>query len=74
MRTKLSIVKENWDNGNKIMALRVAAKFQKLGNEKRAITKAWSAYTNPDFYKQLGQDPNILIAEGLEALKQRYKL
>jgi hypothetical protein len=53
-------------------ALRLAARFPRLGAHKAAIVRAHEAYTNPRFYKQIGQDPEKLKAEGRRALIERY--
>lgn len=74
MKTKLSILKEYLQNNDPINALRIAAKFGQLGEHKKAITAAWAAYINPQFYKQLGKDPKKLIAAGIAAIHQRYNL
>lgn len=53
-------------------ALRIAARFQDLGDERTAIKRAHEVHANPDFYRQLGNDPEALIAAGIAALKRRY--
>lgn len=55
-------------------AMRIAAAFPRLGDEKAAITRAWEAYQRPDFMRQLRRDPNALIAEGVAALRRRYPM
>jgi hypothetical protein len=58
--------------GENTKALAMAAKFQDLGEHKAAITKGNNAAKNPDFYRQIKQDPKTLVAAGVEALKARY--
>lgn len=53
-------------------ALRIAASFPQLGKEKEAITRGWSACQRPEFYRQLGKDPETLIRLGAEAVSRRY--
>ena len=53
-------------------AMRIASKFANLGQETKAIMRAWEAYTRPEFQQQLGRDPDALIAAGIAALKRRY--
>jgi hypothetical protein len=53
-------------------ALAMAAKFPDLGEHKAAITKGNNAAKNPDFYRQIKQDPDALVAAGVAALKARY--
>lgn len=54
------------------LALRIAARFPRLGVHKEIIVRAHEAYTNPRFYKQLGHDPEKLKADGRRALIKRY--
>lgn len=55
-------------------AMRIAAAFPRLGDEKVAITRAWEAYQRPDFVRQLRRDPEALIRDGVDALRRRYPL
>ncbi len=71
-QTKLSILlghmaSQRWDE-----ALKLAAKFQHLGEHRREITRGADALKHPEFYRQLRKDPAALIAEGIAALKERY--
>lgn len=52
--------------------LRVAASFQHLGKHKATITRGWAALQRPDFYRELGQNPDDLVAEGVAAVRARY--
>lgn len=53
-------------------AIRLAASFPRLGEQKIAIERARMAYTNPGFARGLGMDPAALIAAGIDALQARY--
>lgn len=55
-------------------ALRLAAKFQDLGDHKREITAGAEALARPGFYRQIKKDPDALVAAGIAALKARYGL
>jgi hypothetical protein len=74
METKISQLRSMWTQGDHLGALRMAAKFPRLGAEKEAITRGWEASRNPAFYRQLGRDPETLIHDGLEALVAKYAL
>lgn len=74
MVTKLSKLKACWAAGDKIGALRIAAKFPNLGNDKEAIELAWGCHTNPAFYAACKIDTAAAIATGLAAICQRYNL
>ena len=53
-------------------ALRLAAAFPRLGDHAVAIRRGWSAASNPDFYRQIGKNPDALVAAGIAALRERY--
>lgn len=53
-------------------AIRLAAKFPRLGAEARDIMRAHEALARPDFQRQLGRDPAQLIEAGKAALVRRY--
>lgn len=72
MITKLSLLKAAAAQDNWREALRIAAKFPALGEQKKPIMQAWEATVRPEFQLQLGRDPQNLIAVGIAALKQKY--
>ncbi len=74
METKLSKLKAAYAAGDYREALRIAARFPQLGAEKEAICRAWQAIQSPAFYREIGRDPELLIAQGVAALKKRYAL
>lgn len=70
--TKLSQLAAAAHKGDWQGALRIAARFQDLGDDRSDIKRAHEAHSNPDFYSQLGHNPAALIAAGIAALKRRY--
>ena len=72
MDTKLSKVKSALASGDEIAALRIVAKFPRLGVQKDAITRAWAAYQNPEFYREIGKNPAELVAFGVAAVREKY--
>lgn len=74
METKISKLKAAAASGDWTHALRIAARFPDLGDHAAAIVRAHEAGHNPRFYRSLGKDPEALIAAGIAALKERYKL
>jgi hypothetical protein len=54
-------------------AVRLAATFSRLGDEKKTITRAWEAYVRPEFQRGIGRDTGALIVDGIAALKRRYR-
>jgi len=74
MQTKLSKLKDAATRGDWATALRIAAKFPQLGEHAAAIKRAHEAGHSPAFYRQLGRDPDALVAAGIAALRDRYGL
>lgn len=74
LETKLSGVVRAADAGDWRRAILLAAKFGDLGTQRNAILSAREAINRPDFQRQLKRDPATLIAAGVSALKERYRL
>lgn len=72
--TKLAQLKEAWHRGDRLRALRMAARFQKLGNADEAIRRAAAFSLSPKVYAQLGYDYDKVLLDGYAALQRRYKL
>jgi len=53
-------------------AILLAAKFQELGTARGAILSAREAYLRPEFQRQIGRCPDVLIECGRAALRDRY--
>lgn len=58
---------DDWDT-----ALRLATRFQRLGDHAVAIRRAADILLRPNFYRQLGYNPEQVRAEGIAALKERF--
>jgi len=54
------------------LAIRLSAKFPRLGQQKKAIMRANEAIQRPDFQRQLGRIPEELIQAGKVALIERF--
>jgi hypothetical protein len=74
METKLSKLEAAATAADWPLALRIAAKFPRLGEHKAAIVRAHEAYENARFYRQIGKNPDALIESGIKALRERYSL
>ena len=72
--SKLSGLRALFAAGDHRGAIGVAAKFGRLGAERDAILSAWGAIQNPRLYRQLGKDPDALVAAGIAALVAKYRL
>lgn len=70
--SKIAQLRSAMRAGNWELALRLAARFPRLGDDKKAILRAHEAYSNPSFYQQLGLDPEALKTQGMRALLMRY--
>jgi hypothetical protein len=70
--TKISQLRDMMDAGEWRKAISMAAKFPRLGAHRAAILDAQLAYTNPRFARQIGKDPEALIAAGQAALRAAY--
>ena len=72
MDTKLSAVQAAMQADDWQLAIRLAARFPRLGEHRNAILDAHGAYTNPRFAAQLGRDVEALKTLGRNALVARY--
>lgn len=72
--TKLAKLKALWAAGDKAVALKLAAKFPRLGEFDAIIRRGHAALTRPDFYRELGHDVDALVAAAYAALAERYQL
>lgn len=72
--TKLSGLQAAWARGDRLEALRIAARFADLGTHKDAIQRGWDAAQRPAFYRQIQKDPAALTEAAFMALAERYGL
>jgi len=72
-KSKLSTLREHMEAGRWRDAIRLAARFPQLGDQRGAILDAQMAYTNPEFARGIRKDPEQLIAAGIAALRARYQ-
>lgn len=69
---KIDAVRAAMNAGDWREAIRLAAKFPRLGEQAAAIMRAQEACARPDFQRQLGKCPAQLIAAGRAALIERF--
>ena len=72
MKTKTDIIKNALANGDTRKAISVASKFFDRSDETRLYKQAQSAICNPGFYRQIGKDPDAIIAAAVENLEARF--
>jgi len=63
-----------WAAGRYDNALRLVARWPRLGTHRDAIQRGWAACTNPALYEEMGQDSKQLYHDGLAAVATRYNL
>jgi len=74
MRSKTDMIREAWANDDRIGALRVAAKFFDRSEATKVMQRGYQAHLRPDFFRQLGRDPEALTAAALDALARKFNL
>lgn len=72
MQRKIDILQAHMQAGEWEAAIKLAAKFPRLGKHKKEITRAASTLLSPKTYRSMGKDPNELFIMGISALKNRY--
>jgi hypothetical protein len=72
--SKCSKIREAWASGDRIGALRVAAGFFDRSEDTQIFKRGMDAHNHPDFYRQIGRDPNQLTAMALQLLAVKFRL
>src|SRR3954466_10123262 len=57
--------------GDWLCALRLASRFHDRSDDTIAFKRGFDAFRNPQFYRQLGKDPDELIHSAIERLQAR---
>jgi hypothetical protein len=74
MNRKTDQIRALWKAGDQIGALRIAARFFDRSVDTKTFKRGMGAYNNPGFYRQLGKEPDQLIASALELLATKFGL
>ena len=76
--TKLSQLKQMMSDGDYRGAIKLASSWGKRGlgsgEHAEAITRAWAAILNPQFYRDIGDNPDRLVELGVAAIRERYSI
>ena len=72
MVTKISLLRAAATAGDWQAAIRIAARFPRLGAIRGEVLDAHLAFTNPRFAQQIGKDPAALIEAGKQAVTRTY--
>jgi hypothetical protein len=56
------------------MKLGIAYCFFDRSNDSKILKRGMDAYNSPNFYRQLGKDPEQLVRGAFDVLAKRFKL
>ena len=71
---KVDKIRAAWVAGDRIGALRIAARFFDRSNATKTFKRGMAAHNHPGFYRQLGQVPEQIVTDALAALQARFNL
>jgi hypothetical protein len=71
---KTDQIRATWAAGDRVGALRIAARFFDRSENTRAFKRGIDAFNHPDFYTQLGKEPRELVNAALALLAKRFDL
>ena len=71
---KTDKIRAAWAAGDCIGALRIAAKFFDRSEATKSFKRGMDAYNNPNFYRQLGKDPDLLVTLAVKLVQKRFRL
>jgi hypothetical protein len=63
-----------WTAGDRIGVLRIAARFFDRSEDTKTFKRGIDAFNHPDFYMQLGKEPQELVTAALVLLRKRFDL
>ena len=71
---KLDQIRSAWASRDRIGALRIAARFFDRSADTKTFKRGMDAHNNPDFYRQLGKEPEQITQDAIETLAKRFIL
>jgi hypothetical protein len=71
---KVDKIRAAWVAGDRIGALRIAARFFDRSIATKKFKRGMAAHNHPDFYRQLGLVPEQIVTDALAALQARFDL
>ena len=72
--SKCSKIREAWARGDRIGALRIAARFFDRSAETQIFKRGMDAHNHPDFYRQLRQGPDQITTAAVQLLARKFNL
>ena len=74
LKCKTDKIRTAWAAGDRIGALRIAARFFDRSPDTGIFKRGMDAYNNPNFYLQIGKEPGQVVGAALDALAKRFGL
>jgi hypothetical protein len=74
MNCKTDKLRTAWTAADRIGALRIAARFFDRSTDTKTFKRGMDAHNNPDFYRQLGKEPEQIVRSAVEVLARRFGL
>jgi hypothetical protein len=71
---KIDQIRAAWATGDRIGALRIAAKFFDRSITTMTFQRGMDAYNHQRFYRQLGKEPQEVVGAALALLAKRFDL
>ena len=72
MKSKSEQIRDAIAAGDRIGALRIAARFHDRSCATRTYKRGFDAHLHPDFYRQIGKEPEQLTAAALALLEIKF--
>jgi hypothetical protein len=72
--SKCDKIRGAWAAGDRVGALRIAARFFDRSEATKTFKRGMGAHNNPGFYRQLGKDPDLLLSAALKLLARKFSL
>ena len=72
MKTKSQKIREALAAGDHVGALRIAGNFHDRSPDTLAYKRGLDAYVHPDFYRQIGKDPETITAAAIALLTKNF--
>lgn len=72
MLSKTECIKAKLALGDWPSALRIASRFCDRSNDTLVFKRGFDALQHPDFYRQLGKNPDVIVNAAIERLHARF--
>jgi hypothetical protein len=72
VQSKSESIRKALAHGDWYRALRLASRFHDRSAATQIFKRGFDAHQNPNFYRQLGKDPDELTAAAVKLLRARF--